>query len=211
MFTRIFAAGIAIATIVVTGCDSRTVIPAANAAAYGADTDSLAESHNAQRNACELRIEIPSTIKQRSYQEAKVVIKNVSDAPLTLVMPGDGSDCHWRTPIVGWSFLPHDSKNRHPEEAPRRRVARCGNINRLKPDEVFVLKPGAAREIDEWVHLPHTIAPGKYRVVFYYSNVPDMKWSGIPLGKHDEQAMRRVEGSAPVSLTSNEVQVEIVE
>jgi hypothetical protein len=52
--------------------------------------------------------------------------------------------------------------------------------------------------------------PGKYRVRMYYENIPGMKWSGLVMGGHDKGAMRRVRNSTPVSLVSNEVEVEIL-
>jgi hypothetical protein len=44
----------------------------------------------------------------------------------------------------------------------------------------------------------------------YYENIPGMKWSGLVMGGHDKGAMRRVRNSTPVSLVSNEVEVEIL-
>jgi len=43
------------------------------------------------------------------------------------------------------------------------------------------------------------------------SNVPNLKWSGIPLGKHDAGAMHRLKRSSPIALVSNEVQLEVTE
>ena len=114
-----------------------------------------------------------------------------------------------RTPIVGWSFLPVDSKDRQPRQPPHLAVARCGNINRLRPEEVFDLKSGDGRDLDQWLPFSQPLSPGRYRVVLYYSNVPDMKWSGISLGQHDDAAIRHLKRSTPISLVSNEVQVEI--
>lgn len=165
----------------------------------------------AQPRACDLRLEFTETSNTTTRFPAKVRLKNLGKSDLTLVMPGDGSSFQWRTPIVGWSFLPADSKEEHPRQPPRRRDLRCGNINPLKPDDVFTLKPGETKELTQWIAYPYRLLPGKYRVVFYHSNVPELEWSGVPLGKHDADAMRRIRHSTPIALVSNEVLLEIAE
>ena len=160
---------------------------------------------------CELRLELPPVIRNTATDQALIRLTNVGSAPVTLVKPGDGSDCRWRTPVIGWSVLPVDSLEQHPKEPPRRGGARCGNINRLEADEIFVLQPGEEQVLKDWIAFPYRTPPGIYRVVFYYSNVPEMKWSGLPLGNHDEEAMQRLRSSTPLSLVSNEVQVEITD
>jgi hypothetical protein len=165
----------------------------------------------ASDSACELLLKLPSKIsKKKTHGCAKVEIRNVGKDPVTLVMPGDGSHYRRRTPVVGWSCLPMDSKDQHSQELPPSRGGSCGNINPLKPEEVFVLEPGDFREL-EWIGFPYWLSLGKYRMAFYYSNVPNLKWGGLPLGAHDEDAMRRIKGSTPISLVSNEVYVEITE
>jgi L-alanine-DL-glutamate epimerase-like enolase superfamily enzyme len=41
-----------------------------------------------------------------------------------------------------------------------------------------------------------------YEVQLRYENRPDLEWIGIPLGPHDENAMKRVRQSTPVLLQS---------
>src|SRR5436853_5580183 len=60
---------------------------------------------------CELRLELPAKIEVSKPGAAKITIKNVSREPVTLVLPGDGSECKWRTPVVAWSFVPVDPKD----------------------------------------------------------------------------------------------------
>ena len=196
MLLRILAATLVIfSTLSITDCDS-----------------SLADSRvQTARAECELRIELPAQIKQNKASQLKVRINNVGKTPVTLVMPGDGSDVRWRTPCVGWSFLPVDSPDQHPQSPKRRIGRRCGNINPLNPTEIFVLESGNGQNLKQWIRFPHIIPPGKYRAVFYYSNVPQLKWHGVPLGKHDSSAMQQVKRSTPISLVSNEVIVEIIE
>src|SRR5919201_6135680 len=66
---------------------------------------------------------------------------NKGKETVTLVTPGDGSDCGWRTPLVGWSVVKVSADNpragKHPDKVPLHRGARCGNVNALKADEVF--------------------------------------------------------------------------
>ena len=159
---------------------------------------------------CELHIDAPAQIKQNSHDQLKVRIKNVGAIPVTLVLPGDGSDISWRTPVIEWSLTRLDLST-PVVFFPSTGIRRCGNINRLEPRDVFTIKPGENQEISQWVRLPYGMPPGKYSVVFHYSNVPDMKWQGVPLGKHDPAAMRQVKRSTPISLVSNEVIVEIIE
>lgn len=161
---------------------------------------------------CELVLDIPAKLTKQTSAKGMVAIKNNGPAEVTLVMPGDGSDCRWRTPVIGWSIVSAAEKQEHPQEAPQFRGARCGNINPLTAKEVFTLAPGKAKLLSEWAG-PwfYNLEPGKYRAVFYYQNVPDLKWSGLPLGDHDAKAMRRIQASTPVKLVSNEVVFEVVE
>ena len=160
---------------------------------------------------CELQIEVPAKIKQDAHGQIKVRINNVGDAPVTFVLPGDGSEVGWRTPLIKWSLTRLDPPDSNDAPPLGFSGGRCGNINQLDPREVFTLNPGESRELSQWVNLPYGMPPGKYRAVFHYSNVPDMKWQGVSLGKHDKAAMRLVKRSTPISLVSNEVIVEIIE
>lgn len=156
----------------------------------------------------ELHLELPSTFSADSRSEVAISIKNVGESAARLVLPGDGSSVRWRTPIVGWSILKADSGLEHPMLPPfPKNVARCGNINALSRDEIFMLKPGETRDLSEWVAFPRDLLPGSYRVVFYYTNSPGLTWSGVPLGDHDRVAMAQAQSSTSVALASNEVAV----
>ena len=159
---------------------------------------------------CELKVRLPAQMKLDGYGLFEFHIRNVGAHPVTLVAPGDGSESGWRTPTVSLSFLPVDSWKSHPAATASGPGGRCGNINKLEPQEVFQLAPGEEKKI-AWGHLfGGRMKPGKYRVRMYYENIPDMKWSGLVMGGHDKGAMRRVRKSTPVSLVSNEVEVEIL-
>src|SRR5262245_110834 len=66
---------------------------------------------------------------------------NKGKKPVTVVLPGDGSDVGWRTPVVRWG------------KEERGTIRRCGNINRLKPEEVIELLPGQRVKLD-WIGHP---------------------------------------------------------
>ncbi|MDT8323832.1 MAG: hypothetical protein RRA94_06975 [Bacteroidota bacterium] len=136
----------------------------------------------------------------------------------TIVLPGDGSVDHMRTPCIGWSVIQRSPDTgaeggmfgrSHPLETPRIRRLRCGNINALRPEEVVVLAPGDSCDLGAWIE-PHLIQPdtsGTFEVVFYYENRPQMEWTGAPLGPHDPAAMKAVRGSTPLKARSNPVTV----
>jgi hypothetical protein len=137
-------------------------------------------------------------------------ITNTGKPPVTLVLPGDGSESGWRTPLVGFSSRKMDKdKPKHPAAVPLYRGGRCGNINALKSNEVFTLAPGKSKDLSDWIGFPQFTEPGTYSVVFYYANDPALKWRGVPLGKHDPDAMKRVEKSHECLLISNELKLTV--
>lgn len=222
---RVLVTGILASMFATLGCGDGTPEPVVTVANTGESSDVATDSFApppAPRPApapapapsvakCELHIQLPSAIKSNEHIQAKVHIKNLGDSEITLVTPGDGSNFRRRTPIVGWSVLSAKSKQQHPKVPTPHGISFCGNINGLKPDEVFTLKPGDTKELIDWVGFPRGFQPDKYRVVFYYSNEPDLKWSGIPLAAHDASAMRAVKNSTPVALVSDEVEIEVTE
>jgi hypothetical protein len=149
-------------------------------------------------------------------------IVNRGKKTVTLVQPGDGSDCGWRTPIIEWGLdelevrktgtTTERKTERKPlcltEGAPR--TMRCGNINRLREEEVFDLAPGKEVKLSVWIGRPH-LQPGKHKIVMRYFNLPDHKWKGLPLGEHDKKAMQRVKNSLKVFLQSNPVEIVVEE
>jgi len=137
-------------------------------------------------------------------------ITNKGKAPVTLVLPGDGSECGWRTPLVGFSSIKIDQGiAKHPATVPQEYGSRCGNINHLTSDEVFTLVPGQSKDLSDWIGVPRLPEPGTYSMVFYYANDPERKWQGVPLGQHDPDAMKRVQKSYPCLLISNELKLRV--
>jgi hypothetical protein len=164
----------------------------------------------------------------------EVVLVNRGKQAVTLVQPGDGSKCGWRTPIIEWVVdgkVPgaiemlvekvkkgeKDAPAAKPELLPAcltgraMRIARCGNINRLKASDVFDLAPGKEIKLSEWIGTP-SFGDGTHKVAVRYFNIPMLKWRGLPLGKHDEKAMERIKSSSPrVTLESNTVEITVQE
>jgi hypothetical protein len=137
-------------------------------------------------------------IKAGERPSLTVTLVNRGSREVVLVEPGDGSDCGWRTPLIEWS---------QQEGGPH---VRCGNINSLRADEVFALKPGDSRQLQRWVGGPFIPGPGRYRVAVRYTNEPSRECTGMPLSPHDPDALEAVRQSTPVSAVSNSVEIVVV-
>ncbi len=92
---------------------------------------------------------------------------NDGPKPVKLVVPGDGSEAGWRTPVLSWVA----KKNGKP--VAERDGGRCGMMNPIKEDEVFTLAPGERKTIAEWVGRPN-VDPGTYEVELRYTNDPTL-------------------------------------
>jgi hypothetical protein len=176
-------------------------------------------------------------VKRGEVVRCDVTVVNRGQQDVLLVQPGDGSDCGWRTPIVEWvvngkvdgatqGVIDKKTPNRASGDSLATRsplqpaclgegfarAARCGNINSLKPDEVFVLKPGAQVKFDGWIGAARLPAEtGTVKVAVRYFHIPALQWKGVSLGEHDPAAMDRIRRSAPVTLESNIVEIAIDE
>ncbi len=164
-----------------------------------------------------LRVTVDKTVFHKgNFPNMQVAVINQGAAPVTLVEPGDGSDVGWRTPCIGWSILPtSDPGLKHPRSIPALHVLRCGNVNTLKAQEIFDLAPGSTHllpngSFDEaWFQTVAKRPAGTYRIVFYYQNDPARRWSGIPLGQQDPDAIKRSQASTPCFLVSNELVITV--
>ena len=151
-------------------------------------------------------------VKADETPHLSVSLENHGWRSVTLVQPGDGSLDGWRTPVISWTGFNPDFPS-----------GRCGNINALKKDEIFTIAPGEKVQLNSgWIQasflgqFPKQIGtfllqPGTYEVGFNYSNVPKLKWAGIPLGRHNWFAMRRLRNSTPFEGTSNTVKIVVVD
>lgn len=161
---------------------------------------------------CELRLRLPREVDYGQRFHALLEIKNTGTTPVTLVMPGDGSTGKARTPLVRWSIERVGPKPAEPQEDifPIHSIRFCGNYNSPDMDEIFVLKPGESKSINDWTACPQYPLPGKYRVRIHYSNAPELKWSsGVLWNKEGVRALRKIRRSTPIKLVSNEVPLKI--
>lgn len=152
----------------------------------------------AAKMALELKAEKPA-IKLGDMPSFRAELINQGDKEVTIVMPGDGSECGWRTPIVRWS-PPMGTGG-----------GRCGNINALKASEVVTLKAGERVAVSGWLGWPTLNKAGTHKVVLEIENVPGLEWGGLPLGKHDPATMERVRQSTAFKAVSNVVEVKVEE
>ncbi len=140
----------------------------------------------------------------------KVVLINKDKVSHDIVLPGDGSLDHLRTPCIGWSMIDaHNPAAMHPDTTIRNERLRCGNINSLRMEEIVTLQPGDSCDLGDWSYDWSLLEKdsGTYRVVFDYENRPGMEWKGVPLGVHDPAAMERVRKSTACKVRSNEILV----
>ena len=136
------------------------------------------------------------------FPKITAVITNWGSEPVVLVLPGDGSRDGDRTPIISWNIrIIRQSRKPDGELV----GGGCGNMNPLRPDEVFTLKPGEGRSLGGWVSLTPFRIPGTYAVQFTYRNDPSLEWKADPNPgqRHDPEAMERVRSSTACDLASN--------
>ena len=159
----------------------------------------------------ELRITPPAgPILAGGFPQFAAEIENTGSGAVSLILPGDGSESKWRTPVVGWSILPADRPElAHPAEPPLLRGGRCGNVNSLQLSEVFTLKPGEKRALGDWIGQPRFDRPGRYRVVFYYQNLPELRFRGLAAKAPSARIVREFRASTPCLLRSREMVVEV--
>lgn len=146
-------------------------------------------------------VELVLELRRNSAWHAELV--NRDSRPIDIVMPGDGSSRGLRSPIVAWQRRTDDGSF---EEV---LAPGCGNYNALEPDGVVALLPGDSVTIPpiglSYLPVPrNTVAT----VVLTYEHDPDMQWSDGAMNAHHGPTMSRVRACAPLSLRSNEVQVE---
>lgn len=150
-----------------------------------------------------------SPLHVHSYLPFSARVTNAGKRAVLLTQPGDGSESGWRTPVVGWSILPVGDARLHPALPPRNTTPRCGNVNTIRRDEVFVLNPGGSTAL-EYVGVPRFEAAGRYRIKFYYQNTPDTAPGGLPFEPHDAEALALMKKSTPCLLKSNELIVTVL-
>jgi hypothetical protein len=126
-----------------------------------------------------------------------VFLVNRGKKTVTVVLPGDGSEDGWRTPVVRW-------------EQDRGIRMRPGSVKPLTPADVIELAPGQRVKLN-WVGRP-ALDTGLNRVSVELEHNPTLKWRGIPGGReHDAATMKKVQAIPAIKLTSNIVEVVVQE
>src|ERR1700733_14233174 len=96
-----------------------------------------ASSPDDVRVALELKAVTP-VVQGGKYPVFSADLINGSSQRITVVRPGDGSACGWRTPILPWT-------------PPMNPGGGCGNVNSLKAEEVVSLAPGQRLPLGDWM------------------------------------------------------------
>lgn len=150
------------------------------------------------------------SIDSNQYVKIIATIENKGSNKIKLVLPGDGSQSGWRTPILKWSIvdLEDEAKSKYPEFSLNTNP-RCGNVNGLIESELVELNSGDKVLFEEWLFASIPKKLGKYRIQLFYENDPSIEWKGM--GWHDGGLMRKAKESDPIQIVSNEIIVEIIE
>lgn len=113
---------------------------------------------------CGLRAELEADAQSGALH---LTLVNDGPRPVKLVVPGDGSEAGWRTPVLTWTTT------RNGKPVKEREGGRCGMMNPIDASEVFTLAPGERKTISEWVGRPN-VDPGTYEVELHYKNDPNI-------------------------------------
>jgi hypothetical protein len=144
--------------------------------------------------AIDLRVLTPS-VTLYTIPEIEADLVNQGQEPVIVVLPMDGSECGWRTPVVRWSPA---------WESP----ARCGYVTGLRPQDVITLSPRGRVKLN-WILGPVLTRQGKHEVSLELEHVPDIEWKGVPCPVHDPETMKAVRESTPWKAVSNTVEVTV--
>jgi hypothetical protein len=137
------------------------------------------------------------TITRGEQPELEAFLVNAGSRPATVILPGDGSEVGWRTPIVRW-------------DPPATGHRRCGNVNAATMDEIVLLQPGARVALG-WLGSPTFDGPGTYAVTLELMHDPDLEWRGVPLGEHPPDVMARIRSVPAYRVRSNVVEIRVRE
>jgi len=137
----------------------------------------------------------------------KVFLHNTGKNSIWLVLPNKGSHQGLRLPVIGWSILPGDSGT-HPPLPPLDTLSNPGSVSSL--NVMGVIKGKELLELVDWIDVPYGLAPGVYRIVFYFYNIP-----GIQRDAPTRDYVHRYEYTGTrdqyrCSIRSNEVKIRVV-
>ena len=152
-----------------------------------------------------------SLVKLHQWPGVTARLVNGSDAPVTVLRPGEGSQAGLRAPVLAWSVRRDVDPAPHRFVRPNQGDYKCGNIGPPGPEDVVTLQPGDATGI--WVDGSGLVLrePGTYRVVLYLDNRPDqdlVHWRMMSAAS--EAAWATVEATEPLHLRSNELVLRVV-
>ena len=117
---------------------------------------------------------------------------NPSSSPITVVLPGDGSEVGWRTPIVRWT--------------PPSSSLRCGLVDSVSARDLVLLEPSQRLAFD-CLGAPVFDGPGTCQVSLEIEHDPNTKWGRLPTRPEDSATMDRIRRLPPYRVKSNTVQV----
>jgi hypothetical protein len=187
--------------------DRPTAVATSSAAPDPATADATAPREIAAQDVPPAPSPTPCTLKARlrdggakpNGRRFVLTLSNEGATPVGIVLPGDGSEVGWRTPVVTWSATTPKGKPVAPKE-----VMRCGMMNRIEASEIVTLAPGASRVIDGWIPSP-PFAPGTYDVRLTYRNDP-----GIAARTDTDPAVAAlVADTSACEATTNEVRARL--
>ncbi len=134
------------------------------------------------------------TVEETKRSQLVASIVNKGNSPAFVVLPGDGSQIGWRSPIVRWQ--PSDQKPCRFD----------GHINSLELDELKVLAPEERVRL-EWLGAPLLVVGAITVVSLQIEHDPTLRWRGLTLDDLDSDAMRKLRRIPPYKLESNLVEV----
>ncbi len=173
--------------------------PVAATVAEAADAGEPSPSTSAVRpsSSCKLKASLRDVGPTPSGKRFKLLLKNEGTSAVRLVMPGDGSESGWRTPILTWSAT----------QGTKPIAVRFGRhdamMNRIEASEIFSLAPGASRELGEWVLAP-SLPAGAYELRLTYRNDPGLT-SGKTAANASDEVKHLIADTTPCEATTNSV------
>lgn len=120
----------------------------------------------------------PKVLLVDELPNLELKIENISNDPLTVVTPVDGSWDHWRYPYLSINVYDNSGK-----QLPLELAGRCGNMNPLTITDFVRLAPGTSIQIKiGWPFKQHGFQkPGQYSMKLTYDLAsPDIKSWQIP-------------------------------
>jgi hypothetical protein len=140
----------------------------------------------------ELKTDMP-VIKDGERPRFSAELINDGAQVVSIVLPGDGSESAWRTPVVRW------------DPPPPIPGSRCGNFSRAKPSDIVVLESGK-RVTLEWIGHP-SLRAGKNRVSLELQNLPELNVRRFQ--EPEEPVPKEILATPRFTAKSNVVEVEV--